>query len=344
MINENKKILFESIIIFILTLTFNLICNEVTLDEIWNYGFSYNIANGLIPYKDFNMIITPFFSILGSIFMLIFGKNLLIYNIFNAIICVIIYFFIKKQTPKYYLIVYSLLLFISLPNYSLFCLLLLYIIINKDKGKSNDYLIGILLGLTFLTKQNIGIFLCVPTLFAKDIKKILKRIFGFIIPTIFFLIYLLYTNTLYSFIDYTLLGMNNFIENNTSINKGYIAIFFITSIYLISSYIKNKDIKLIYLLCFQGMAIPIFDSYHTILAFVPVFGEMLNKIKIPKNIPINKFISIGFITYVTTILLLSIYSLSNTNTFLNDSDLLKYKRVNNNLLKEQDDLDGNGCK
>jgi len=171
MINENKKILFESIIIFILTLTFNLICNEVTLDEIWNYGFSYNIANGLIPYKDFNMIITPFFSILGSIFMLIFGKNLLIYNIFNAIICVIIYFFIKKQTPKYYLIVYSLLLFISLPNYSLFCLLLLYIIINKDKGKSNDYLIGILLGLTFLTKQNIGIFLCVPTLFAKDIKK-----------------------------------------------------------------------------------------------------------------------------------------------------------------------------
>lgn len=53
--------LLELLIIFILTLLFNTFCNNLTIDEIWNYGFSYNIATGLIPYKDFNMVITPLY-------------------------------------------------------------------------------------------------------------------------------------------------------------------------------------------------------------------------------------------------------------------------------------------
>ena len=33
--------------------------NFANLDEIWNFNFARNIANGLIPYKDFNMLQTP---------------------------------------------------------------------------------------------------------------------------------------------------------------------------------------------------------------------------------------------------------------------------------------------
>ena len=33
--------------------------NLANLDEIWNFNFARNIANGLIPYKDFNMVQTP---------------------------------------------------------------------------------------------------------------------------------------------------------------------------------------------------------------------------------------------------------------------------------------------
>lgn len=36
-----------------------LIRNLANLDEIWNFNFARNIANGLIPYKDFNMLQTP---------------------------------------------------------------------------------------------------------------------------------------------------------------------------------------------------------------------------------------------------------------------------------------------
>ena len=57
-LKKEKYQILELIIIFILTLLFNLICNKLTNDEIWNYGFIYNISTGLIPYKDFNMIIT----------------------------------------------------------------------------------------------------------------------------------------------------------------------------------------------------------------------------------------------------------------------------------------------
>ena len=56
---KNKQQILELIIIFIITILFNLLCNGMERDEIWNYGFSYNIATGLIPYKDFNMVITP---------------------------------------------------------------------------------------------------------------------------------------------------------------------------------------------------------------------------------------------------------------------------------------------
>ena len=176
---KNKYHILELILIFVITLSYNLICANISGDEIWNYGFSYNIANGLIPYKDFNMIINPLFPILGAIFLSIFGKNFLIYHIFNALICTSIFYIIKKQTEYNYHFIYILILLNSYPSYNLLCLLLLYILTFCENKKTNDYLIGIILGLTFLTKQHIGIMLCIPTLFTKNKKVILKRIIGF---------------------------------------------------------------------------------------------------------------------------------------------------------------------
>ena len=65
---NNKNYILELILIFIVTILFNLFINGLTNDEVWNYGFAYNISNGLIPYKDFNMLITPLFPLIMSIF------------------------------------------------------------------------------------------------------------------------------------------------------------------------------------------------------------------------------------------------------------------------------------
>ena len=55
-------------------------------DEIWNYGFAHNIYTGLIPYKDFNMIVPPLFAFCTLPFFVLFGDSLLSFHCFSALI------------------------------------------------------------------------------------------------------------------------------------------------------------------------------------------------------------------------------------------------------------------
>lgn len=327
-ITKHKKIILEITIIFIITFFYNLICNHlVSSDEIWNYGFSYNIANGLIPYKDFNMVVTPFFPFLGSLFLIILGKNLVVFHIFNSIICTIIFYFIKKTTQYSYYLVYTLFLSISLPNYSLFCVLLLFIIIDLENKNKNDFLIGFFLGITFLTKQNIGIFLFIPSLFTKDLKKISRRIIGFIIPNLLLIIYLIITDSLYNFINYCFLGLFSFAKDNTNVQI-YIIITVISILYLIYSYIKNKNLQSLYILCFQIICYPLFDRYHVFLGFIPVLTLFLSKIKLKKRI-----ITITFYLFIIGIFSYNMYLIRNqTFEYPNNTNVYKYRLVNKNLI------------
>lgn len=322
-LKKNKYQIIELIIIFIVTLLFNLICNQISGDEIWNYGFSYNIATGLIPYKDFNMVITPLFPMLGALIMLLFGKNLVIFHLFNAFICTIIFYYMKKFTPRAYYIIYAIFLFYSLPNYNVFCIMLLYILMTLEDKKSNDYLIGITLGLTFLTKQNIGIYLCIPTLFTKDIKKIIKRIIGFTIPNFIMYIYLILNNCFYEFIDYTFLGVKSFATKNILIDKISLLLIIISIAYLIYKYIKTKDIKIIYLLCFQLLVVPLIEPYHTMIAIIPSFGYFINTLKLNKKIILG-----AFIIFIIANFTINIYDIhKNKYTYPNITNEYKYRRI-----------------
>lgn len=306
-IKKHKNTALELITIFIITLLFNLLCNPLNSDEIWNYGFAYNIANGLIPYKDFNLVITPLFPFLGAIFLIIFGKNLFIYHVFNAIICTLIFYFMKKSTNKCYYIIYPILLLFSLPNYSLFCVLLLYIIIYLENKNSNDLLIGVFLGLTFLTKQNIGIMFIIPTLFTKDLKKIKFRALGFLLPNIFFLVYLIFTNTLLDFTNYAFGGLPSFALKNTVISIwGILTLISIT--YLLYQYKIKKDIKILYLLCFQTLSYPLIDTYHVMLSFIPVLGYFLSQLNL-----VIKVTKIAFCIFIGLLFTYNIHNIINGN-------------------------------
>ncbi len=90
-----------------------------------------------------------------------------------------------------------------------------------------------------------------------------------------FLIYLIYFNTFYQFIDYCLLGMFDFTSKNSLKNNSFILIAFfeiiviITILYkLIKGKFKNQ--KLIFVLAFQIMAFPLLDYQHVFYAFIPV--------------------------------------------------------------------------
>lgn len=321
------KFLLEYLIIFIIPIIYNLLNGNLMLDEIWNYGFAYNISTGLIPYKDFNMIVTPLYPYLVSIFLKLLGHNLIILHLFNSSIFLIIYHYLKKLLPKSYLFTFLLYLFFSQPNYSFLCLLFLIILIYLDNSnneiKRKDYLIGFIIGLSFLTKQNIGIFLAIPTLFTKDIKVIFKRFISFLIPLFILIIILIINNSLYEFIDYCFLGLTSFANDNKTISK-YIIFPIIGIIYSLYKYIKTKEIKYIYLLFFQFISYPIFDEYHTSIPFMIIIGDILNNLKyLRKNI----------LNITTSILIIMFISFQITNiykdeyTFSKDSNLFKYRII-----------------
>ena len=232
------------IISFIIIASIILPKNMNSLDEIWIYDFAKNMADGLVPYRDFNMVTTPFLPFICSLFLIIFGNELFVMRIL-AIFLITFIFFIsylilkKLNVNKYYIFICLFLFFLIFRdyicidyNFAILAITLFIIYLEiKNYEKNNNYfnssflfyfLIGILCGLCILLKQTTGIFVTIaslfyPILFVKnkiDFKNYLKitafKIIGIINPLVLLLIYLIANNALYDFIDYTILGIKTF--------------------------------------------------------------------------------------------------------------------------------------
>ena len=78
---KNRKIL-KNIILFIgfmLIASGNVFVQAFSnLDEIWIYNFARCIVDGLLPYRDFSIIITPLFPMISVIFLKIFGNEMVV--------------------------------------------------------------------------------------------------------------------------------------------------------------------------------------------------------------------------------------------------------------------------
>ncbi len=162
------------------------------LDEIWNYNTARALLSGLIPYKEISMITTPFLPIINSIFLFIFGNEVIVDRIFSAIINAgILYltFNILRKTfeETNISLISTFLLYLLYKNYfcldyNFFVLLLVLIMINieinftnkesKDESTENtkrysilndlkqnkkiNICIGVIAGLAICTKQSVG--------------------------------------------------------------------------------------------------------------------------------------------------------------------------------------------
>lgn len=221
------------------------------LDEIWNYNFARNVADGLLPYKDFNMVITPLLSIIcGIVLKLTFNELVVMRILAVCLITAILYvtYKILKTLKINQYICNILIIGIYLLLYKHFCidynfgtLLIILITIyyelkNISKGKEfldvnkKDFLLGILVGTSILFKQTIGLFASVIFIFYKlllaskkeDFKKIFKiiaiRLLGVLIPLILFIIYLSVNNIWYDFLDYTVYSLNTFTNKISYVN------------------------------------------------------------------------------------------------------------------------------
>lgn len=71
-----------------------------SLDEIWIYNFARGIANGLLPYKDISMIISPLLPMICAVFLKIFGNEMIVLRGVEVLVTAAILFTIYKIMIK----------------------------------------------------------------------------------------------------------------------------------------------------------------------------------------------------------------------------------------------------
>lgn len=294
-------------------------------DRLYSFGFSYAISKGEIPYRDFNMIITPFGAYFYAIPFLIFGSHMIVFNLFQALLlCIMFYFLFKMYGSKAWLLFIILFFVFPIPipsimtqGYNFLLLLELVILLYLEKNKCDDYLIGLVIGLSFLTKQNVGFFLALPSFYylfkEKNYKKVLKRVVAFLSINILFVIYLFITKSFSQFIDLCFLGMFGFTKNNGTIFDINFIIFLGEIICILIFIIKDKnDINNYYILAFSMIAIPLFDLWHVALFSYAFLFLLFSKIRFKeyKNIC---FCSLLFTYFLSITWFLSDYNFKLPN-------------------------------
>lgn len=241
-----NKILKNILIILILFLAVAavIIPKELNnLDELWNYNFARNIADGLLPYKDFNMVQMPLLPIICGTILKLTLNELIVMRILAVLLITAILFVTYKifETLKINQYIINILIIgIYLLMYEHFCidynfatLLIILITIycelkSLSKGKEilnvskNDFWLGILVGTTIASKQTTGIFVSVIFIFYKlllcskkeEFKKTFKiiiiRLLGVLIPIVLLAIYLSVNNIWNDFLDYTVYSLKTF--------------------------------------------------------------------------------------------------------------------------------------
>lgn len=262
---ENKKIKtkIENLLLFILIFVAMLsiiLQNPIDeLDELWNYNFARNIADGLMPYRDFSIIVTPLLSMVCGLILKITLNELIVMRFLAAILCTgIIYLvyklFILLNIKKEIALIFTFFIghlfgdsFCIDYNYAtlLLTLAIIYIEIVLYKKDNNllkyklliDIILGFLAGLSILTKQTSGLCICIAVLgnkflfvrkkeeFLCCLKSFSYRLIGIIVPVAAFLLYLFCNSAFEEFISYTILGVTEF--TNTASYLGLVKFDFV---------------------------------------------------------------------------------------------------------------------
>lgn len=302
-INKIKEKDIDVILMLILIITpLTILVPVDSGDEIWNFSYIYKMSNGLLPYKDLNIIVTPLFHIIGVAFFKIFGKSLLSFKIYNIFICITTYFTIFKifknlNIKKKNSIIYLLLIFLLTSglvndgaNYNLLAIeFVLITILLVVKNKQNYIVYGLLTFITALTKQNIGLYLAIGLtgyiLASKKniVKKMLKMYITVYISGIIFLFILNKMGILYDFYSYAFAGIMEFKNNNFKLTI-YTIIFLLEifmcmfNIYItnnkkikIDKSIKNNVINILVIsVPMLLVAYPIFNWAHIMTSFLVI--------------------------------------------------------------------------
>ncbi len=298
------------LVLVLVTVGYTYYFRPIMDDELFNYGFSVNLLNGLVPYLDFNMIIPPLFSYLLAVVLKIFGRRLIVYHfVIAGFVVGITYLGYRKLGLKAF-IIYLLLLFYPYIGYNMFALLLFFLLLNVLGRKESSFYEAILISLMILTKQTLAILVIPNLLYAKKKKKIfcVYGVMGFA-----FLLYLIVNQNFGEFINYCFLGMFDFTSKNSSSFNLFWLVEIGVLIGLILGLVRTRKKELFYILMFQIMTFPTVNYFHFAISFVPVMYYFL-----------LKFRNNRLVVLESSVLVVAFFLVSNASIYLVDHNYLYY--------------------
>lgn len=313
-----KKIIRIFFYISLLLMVIFSILNKtfLNMDELWSFSFARNIHNGLIPYKDFNVVSTPLSFFINGFFLMMGDKLInfrIIYFIYYLVFILVIsklFNYLKITNSVKYIFLVVITLFLLKFNYLdynflqmiFICFLLLFEIKYKNTNKEYYILLSSLLaGLSIINKQSSGLliyicFLILRIIDYKGVKELFKLFLISIIPSIIFLIYLIITGSFTYFIDLAVLGLKTFSNNYIDMFSIIFLLLLIIS-FIILLLLNKKDLNnLIFIMYSVGsisVMYPIVDSVHFILGVIPIliyFFYVISKILKFNNDIVNIFL------------------------------------------------------
>ncbi len=291
-------ILFFIVLFLFLIVSINFTQFSCT-DNIWNFQSIFKMYQGNLIYRDFNVIITPFFFFLGNLMFHVFGANLVTFNMYGVILyflkfLLLFYLFRNLKAEKFMAMLYtSIWLIVECPcllnsaNYNqlalLFCLGGILWHITNNTSKYYHFVQGFFLFLIFITKQTTGIYYGLGLVLYESIqfrfhKAFFKNQFlklSAFLPCILVTCFLFYKeNNLWNFINLCFGSILEFGSSNCIFmwyNLKYIfiiAIIILFSLFALSQKNTQNEIKhqIIFLLGLSfGMSFnmfPLMNEYH----------------------------------------------------------------------------------
>lgn len=342
-------------ILFLITIGIGENIDIAVSDELWNFQNIYKIYNGYGIYEGANIIITPLFFYIGNLIFKILGANFFVFRLYNCILVSILFFMIYKilkeliKSKKISIILtiiailYSNFFIIAIgANYNIMALDIVLIgiyVLITNKIKNMQLIQGIITGLIFFTKQNIGVYYGIAYFIymvfdfnnkkynIKDIlKNISKYFLGGIGISLIFLIELIVNNKIDGFINYAILGMKEFSFKNISIELNnfifFISIFLINvliTIYLLKkakledTEKRNLKIMLTFSIILAMWTFPIFNKAHILLGILITIINLIYCIFIMFKdiIKENKIINNNMYILIIYLLVISLIKLFN---------------------------------
>lgn len=309
-------------------------------DTYVNFGFSYALARGEIPYVDFNMVIPPFAPWLYSLFLL-FSKSIIVFYLGQAFLLTLFFYFLFQLLDKkawIYLLLLSIpfpiiMISVLFPGYNFLLLFLFVVLIYCEKMQKSDIVVGILLGIAFMTKQTVGGLLVLPTIYYLfvDYRKFFKRIGGFLLPVLLICGILLVTGSFLEFIDLCFLGLLDFGHSNLYIDSFHFIIYLFCLVVLIIRIIKKpKNIENYYLLLFSSCVFPIIDYYHVALFLGAFFVVTLLDVTLKKDVSKHCFcmaLSFGLIWLVVQSIYISDFKVFHYPNFEFSLTSFRYQEI-----------------